>query len=78
MFPCPEVMLVVNGWVVGGLVKLADTVTGLLGIVNVQELFEDSAEHEVPVTFQPESVHPGEGVAVTLTCEPTCSWLPNG
>jgi hypothetical protein len=75
MVPSPELTAVNRSWVVGAVwVKFAQTLTGLLGIVNVQELFEDPAEHEAPVTFQFRNVQPGEGTAVTLTCEPTRSW----
>jgi hypothetical protein len=75
MVPRPDVTLVVNGRVVReGLVKFAVTVTGLLGMVKMHGLLADPLEHEAPVVVHTENAQPGEGVAVTLTCEPTCSW----
>jgi len=57
-------------------VKVGETVTGLLGIVNMHGLLEDPPEQDAPVTVQLENVKPEEGVAETEIGEPTVSEQP--
>jgi hypothetical protein len=64
--------------VVAAGVKVAETVTGLLGIEKVQGLLEGPPEHDAPVTLQLENCQPELGVACTVCDEPTVSLQPLG
>jgi hypothetical protein len=59
-------------------VKIAETVTGLFGMVKAQGLLELPPEHDAPVMLQLENCQLAEGVAVTEIDEPTASEHPLG
>ena len=58
--------------------NVAETVTALLGIVNVQGLPNEPPEHDAPVTLQLENCQPELGVAVTEIVESADSAQPLG
>ena len=58
--------------------KVADTVTPLLGIVKVQGLLEEPLEQDAPLALQLENCQLVEGVAATEIAEPTPSEQPLG
>jgi len=60
------------------IVKVADTVTPLLGIVKVHGLLEEPPEQDAPDTVQLENCQLAEGVAITETEEPTAAEHPLG
>jgi hypothetical protein len=59
-------------------VKVADTVTALLGIVNVQGLLDEPPEQDAPDMVQLENCQLVDGVAVTETGELTAVEQPSG
>ena len=59
-------------------VKVAETVTALLGIVNVHGLLVEPLEHEAPVTVQLANMYAKAAVAATEIGEPTVSLQPVG
>ena len=59
-------------------INVADRVTGLFGMVNVQGLFEGPPAHDAPVVVQPENRQLADGFAVTVTVEPTTTEQPPG
>jgi hypothetical protein len=58
--------------------KLADTVTGLFGIVNVQGSLEGPPEQDAPDVVQLENCQLADGFAATEIDEPTASEHPLG
>jgi len=59
-------------------VKVAETVTALLGIVKAHGVVEEPLEQDAPIMLQPTNCHPELGVAVTDTRCPTASEQPLG
>jgi len=59
-------------------VKVADTVTGLFGMVRAHGLVEEVPEQDAPVALQPENDHPEAGAAVREIDEATASEHPLG